>query len=355
MRWERPYRDATYARRIATQFDGRFVKLVASEATRARVPELRTFIQERSAGAGTRSACYWFDDDFHDAGRDYCRDCAEKLVDEKHGADPQRFEELYGESESDEERYSAAIDGGFDTEHDSPPYCEGCGIALSGNLTEYGVDEELETIAGRDGVGCHDAEDWARLGDAVDDLENDDPRWCWIARLVDAARAQERERVSLEARHTTEPGMTMTRKGLLDLLVVRRTQRAPEPSYRLWDELRQLRSLPAEERMRPSRELKTQERRLQREAVGFLAHFGYMPSGICFETPYGTYYWAFVVEVEQYRLWQPPAFREGAAYRLHPCPSGDPEWPHHRDANPYLYQTEEYRQWDAGYISAGAV
>jgi hypothetical protein len=48
----------------------------------------------------------------------------------------------------------------------------------------------------------------------------------------------------------------------------------------------------------------------------------------------------------------PPAFEEGRAYMLHPCPSGDPEWPHRRDANPYPEGSDEHDAWDAGYISA---
>ena len=39
------------------------------------------------------------------------------------------------------------IDGGWSTEHDSAPFCEGCGRLLEGSLTNYGISEEVEHFA----------------------------------------------------------------------------------------------------------------------------------------------------------------------------------------------------------------
>jgi hypothetical protein len=103
-------------------------------------------------------------------------------------------------------------------------------------------------------------------------------------------------------------------------------------------------------------EAKALERRLVAEAKSFASCLGfgaYWHGGLLIiKAPYGEYYWPFVVEIEQYRLWNPPAFQEGVAYVRATCPSGDPEWPHHRDANPYPADDVRHHQWDAGFMSA---
>lgn len=359
-RWEAPrYSGRTYATDLAAKFNGYFVKLVAPAAIKPVVRELRAFIASHAVGAKPPLPCHWFGADFDDAGFDdagetFCQDCAEKFVDERYAEDPKRFEELYGECESDEERYAAAIDGWFDSQHDSPPNCDTCGAKLSGSLTEYGADQEIEALTDYAAPGFDDAEGWAALEDAVVNLSDDDPRWHKIAKVVSAARAAEREKKARQTSLAASPGMTEARTGLLGLLAARAVQKAPEPSYRLWDEFQRYLALPFERRFRPSKKIAKWERRLWNEAKVFLGLLGYEPRGDCFKAPYGTYHWPFVVEIEQYKLWQPPAFLEGRAYMLHPCPSGDPKWPHHRDANPYPQETEAHRQWDAGYISATA-
>lgn len=198
-RWEAPrYNRGTWATERARTHNGYFVKLVAPADVQARIDVLRSFIAEQAGGAEEPARCYWFGGDFHDASMDYCRECAEKLVDEKYTADPKRFEELYGECEDAEERYRAAIDGGFDIDHDSPPYCETCSAKLSGSLTDYGADQELEALIEQRVLTLGDVECWAALDQALMNVEDDDPRWRKIAKVVDAARKNNTAPMSAE-------------------------------------------------------------------------------------------------------------------------------------------------------------
>ena len=352
VRWPDPrYSGHTWATARAKIHNGYFVKLVAPPVvTRELVDELRSFIAAHAAGAAEKLACYWFDGDFHDASDEFCRDCAEKLVDKKYAAARSAFEELYGECESDEERYSAAIDGGFDTDHDSRPYCETCRAKLSGHLTDYGADEEIEALTTDCAPDFDDAEGWEALDDAIINLSDDDPRWRRIAKVVDAAREAERENEARLAALAAAPGMAEARGGLLSLLAARQEQKAPEPSYRLWPEFLRWRALPIKKRLHPAKQRAAWEHSLWKEAKSFLALFGYQPSGECFKAPYGTYHWPFVVAIEQYRLWQTPAFVEGVKHKQAPWPPANPKRPAYRDANPYPEGTEEHTAWDAGYM-----
>jgi len=209
VRWEDPrHSGRTWATERAMVHNGYFVRLTGSKAlTGDTIAKLHGYIAEHAAGASEELPCHWFGDDFHDAGKDFCRDCAEKLVDEKYAADPKRFENLYGECEDAEERYSAAIDGGFDTDHDSPPYCETCGAKLSGYLTEYGADQEIEALTDDCAPTFDDVDGWAKLGRAIINLSDDDPRWRRIVKVVEAGRVAE------------------ARVGLLSLLSAREAQR----------------------------------------------------------------------------------------------------------------------------------
>jgi hypothetical protein len=157
------------------------------------VPELGAYVARHADGAESELACWWFGGDFQDAGADFCRACAENLVDQKHAEDPVRFAKLYGDCEDAEERYRAAIDGGFDVEHDSPPFCDACGAKLSGFLTEYGADQEIEALTSDCAPTFDDVEGWAALDRAIVNLSDDDPRWRAIARVVVAARVAELE------------------------------------------------------------------------------------------------------------------------------------------------------------------
>ncbi len=261
--------------------------------------------------------------------------------------------ELYGECEDADDRYQAAFDGGFDTEHDGPPRCEGCGAKLSGHLTEHGSDTEIDALTGDCAPSFDDVEGWDALDLAIVNLRDDDPRWRAIAKIVEAARVAERENAERAAALAASPGMAAARADFLSLLAARKEQKAPEPSFALWTEMLAWRRRPREERDEDP-EAKSLVKRMISEAKTFAACLGmdwcWSSSLFMIKAPYGTYHWPFVVEIEQYRLWSPPAFKEGRAYALHPCPSGDPKWPHDRDANPYADGTDERSQWDCGYI-----
>ncbi len=313
------------------------------------------FISAHAAGAPEPLACHWFGADFHDASLDYCRDCAEKIVDAEFAKDPERFEELYGEWETAEERYDAAIDGGWSTEHDSPPYCEDCGARLEGTLSDSGADDEIDVLTGDCAPTFGDACGWHDLYVATMNIHDDDPRWRAIARVVDAARAAEEAHEARLTAIAASPGIPEARTSLLGLLAARVEQKAHEPSFRLWDDLLAWRRLSYEEqKVNGAKELPLiEEAKHFASALGFTFYWG----GALFmiKAPYGEYYWPFVVLREQHRLWNKPAYQAGVAYAELPCPSGDPEVPHDRDANPYQEGSDEAQQWDCGLMNGLAL
>jgi hypothetical protein len=341
----------TYATDVAAKHNGYFVKLVAPASTKAIVRELRTFIAEHAAGGEQELACYWFDGEFHDTGENFCRDCAEKLVDEKYAAAPKRFEELFGKHDDAKGRYRVAIDGGWHIEHDSPPRCATCDAKLSGNLTEYGADEEIEALTGDCAPKINDVESWAELDHAIVNLSDDDPRWRKIAKVVEATRAAEREKAEREAAIAAAPGMTEARSTFLTMLVSRQEQKRPDPSFRLWRTLLRWHALPYARRAEPTRLIAAVEKRLICEAKAFARALGYRAfwSGGMFmiEGPDGSYYWPFVVEREQFGLWNGPDYAAGmAAGRACLASDGAPG----RDANPFTGDGVRAREWDAGFM-----
>ena len=264
---------------------------------------------------------------------------------------------MFEDCDDEEDRYDVAIDGGFDIDQDHIPACEACGATLSGSLTNYGANEEIAHLTRGGGPLFNDHDEWAALDRAIVNLRDDDPRWRRIARAVDAAMAAEARAERAAAELAASPGMTRS--------AVRPAR--PTPGPRCPEGARSF--LPAVDgdcawrarrasRRDATAEEKALERRLLAEAKNFAACLGFRAYWSCgmfmIKAPFGEYYWPFVVEVEQYRLWNPPAFQEGVAYMLAPCPSGDPEWPHDRDANPYPSDDERHRQWDCGYIAATA-
>ncbi len=348
-----------YVENLATEYNGYFVTLVAPKSIIARVGELKSFIAKHAAGATERPNCYWLDGDWSgDEGPDYCWDCARKEVDKAYAKDPEQFVKLYGDydgkRDNPEDYYNDAIRGGYSMDHDSTPHCEGDsrGIQLDGTLTDYGADEEISVLTTDCAPSFDDADGWYALDMAVMNLQNDDPRWKEIARVVDAAMEAERQYVANQDALTASEGMTEVRGVFLDLLAVRKEQKAPDPSYRLWNEFRAWVAIPYEKRSgTKDKELQALERRLFQAAKKFAHDLGYTMSGDCIKAPYGTYYWRFVVEVEQYQLWEPIAFLEGREHWLRPRNEGD-KGDRNRDDNPYQTESEEHRQWDCGFISS---
>lgn len=356
VRWPDPrYSGETWATDRARIHSGYFVKLVAPKAIVERVDALKSYIYDHAARASQARPCWWFDSVFADDGSNYCRDCAEKLVDKKFAADPAQYEELFDECSDAEDRYDVAITGGYDIEHDSIPWCEMCGVKLSGFLTDHGVSEEITLATRRGYLAFNKPERWDMLERAIVNVRDDDPRWRRIARTVDAAMVEEAKAARAAAELSASPGMAEARGALVDLLQVRAAQKAHEPSYRLWTEMLAWRVLDRQ-KSATSPEAKALERRLIAEAKSFASCLGFGAYWSCglliLKAPYGEYYWPFVVEIEQFRLWNPPAFQEGVAYMRSPCPSGDPMCPHDRDANPYPPDDVRHRQWDCGFTSA---
>lgn len=351
-RWADPrYNGHTWSTARARLHNGYFVKLVAPKEVVKLVPELQSYITEHAIGASVAKETHWFDGDFHSSGENFCLDCAEKLVDQKYAADPKRFEDLFDECETADDRYRVAIDGGFDIEHDGIPWCATCGAKLSGSLSDYGANEEIAALTGKGALIFRDAEGWDALERATINLCDDDPRWRHIAKVVERARLAERENADREAALAASPGMAEIRGEFLSILAVRKEQKAPEPSFSMWTEMLVWRRRSRETRVEDPEE-KALEKRMIAEAKIFASCLGMRWHWSCslfmIKAPYGTYYWPFIVQIEQYRLWNTPAFQEGCAHALRP-PSDDQRY---RDANPYPSDDERHTQWDAGYIAS---
>ncbi len=73
-----------------------------------------------------------------DGGMDYCRECALAII-EKEKVRRRRLPKV---EKKDSEVPS--LDGGWRTEHDSPPICDECNAPLDGSLTNYGAETELD-------------------------------------------------------------------------------------------------------------------------------------------------------------------------------------------------------------------
>lgn len=191
-RLDSPRRYATYVTRLDSEHNGYIVKLIASKAIIARVAELKHYIEARANGATKPTPCYWFDDAPFDTFPLYCWECATKVVDEVYAKTPDEFDRVFRPCLDAEDRHNAAICGGYSRDHDSPPMCDVCDAKLEGTLTEYGADQEIAWLIGKGALDPSDSDDWAALNVAISDLENDDPRWRTIAKVVDAAKAQEK-------------------------------------------------------------------------------------------------------------------------------------------------------------------
>ncbi len=134
---------------------------------------IREYIAERAEGASEAIPCHWihganeYSDIGCDEGTDFCRPCAAIKIAEIVGAHPER---------------EVSLDGGWGSEHDTPPYCDTCGAKLQGSLTNYGVDQELEHFESYHPKHC---ESWAALQEAVDQLAKDeDNRWAVVEKII---------------------------------------------------------------------------------------------------------------------------------------------------------------------------
>lgn len=227
-RWEDPrYSGRTWAA-WAARHDGYFVRLTAPKAIIERVPGLRSYIAAHARGADEELACYWIyganEEEASEAARaldctgwygdldgeatDFCGDCVDEVIDALRALI--RAKRSPAET-SEEDDCGIGRDGGWNTEHDSPPTCAKCGAKLSGNQTDYCADEELSALTDYAAPNFDNANGWSDLCNAITNLSGDDPWWRKIAKVVDAASEAE------------------TRCAFLALLAARREQKAPEP------------------------------------------------------------------------------------------------------------------------------
>jgi hypothetical protein len=290
-----------------------------------------SYIIGRTTGATEALPCHWInceeDDWTHDAGTNFCRECAESVIEE------------YREDRPDLDEDGVRLDGGWATEHDSTPFCEICGDKLDGFLTDYGVERELEHFEDQH---PRSPDGWQELYEAVNSLDEDHACWQWVGKLVRRAQIEDCRRELRAAKLAARPGMAEARGGLLALLSARVAAQAHKPSFRLWAEMHEYMALKVGERdLTP--QLRARERRLRREAEMFLGNLGYRWGALdCFNTPYGCYFWPFVVMCEQYRLWGTAAFHEGVAARKR----------RRKNEAPYPDGSAEREAWESGYRCA---
>ena len=193
---------------------------MARSYTPEEISKAKEFIVEHSRGAAEPLACFWISDG-GGAGENYCLECCEKQVASISAQYP-----------------DAEVDGGWRTEHDSPPCCETCGARLDGSLTDYGAREELSALTGECEPRFDDADEWDQLANALIDMPHTDLSvWEPVCRTVRRALRQERHAIRKAYLHSMRPGMSEARSDLLSVFGSRMVQKAPEPSFALWDEL----------------------------------------------------------------------------------------------------------------------
>ena len=316
---------------------------------------VESYIHEHARGAVEPLDSYWFAGDApgwkYDAGVDFCYPCAEAILELFYGEHPE-LDERDEDGEIDLQARTVFIDGVGRTEHDSTPFCEECGALLDGSLTEYGVEQELEHFADPESYpGPRWPDTWALIENTIIDLPDDDPRWHDLEKLVEHAKAEEQATAARDAESASVPGMREARVKLLSCLGDRTAAIRSTPSFQLWSELGEFVSMDREGR--DTIRGRALERRLTREAEGFLGNFKHVTfgGGQFAEAPYGQFWWPYVVEAEQLRLWQHPVFLLGHAAetarrtRRRLLQRLDP---------PYPAGTFEHRAWTAGEMVAGS-
>ena len=209
----------------------------------------------------------------------------------------------------------------------------------------------IETLTGDCAPAFNEAHGWRELEDALVNVANDDPRWRKVAAVVDAAKIEEQIAADTAAAFSAVLGMSEARASLVSLLAARAVQKAPEPSYLLWNEFQAWMLV----RFDKTPEVKATEKRLFKEAISFLGFCGikaYMTNGGMgmAEAPHGTYYWPYIVETEQRKLWNDADLAAGRVVGLARLMSGGAP---SRDANPFTLNgpdASRSRAWDDGFL-----
>ncbi len=162
-----------------------------SDLTHVAVDQVRARLEELATGAAERKSAHWI----HSAGElprgsgididgeatNFCLRCARK-----------KLAEIRKKHRYLARKVSMCVDGGWSTDHDSPPYCHTCGATLEGSLTDHGVESEIEHFASlpeEHPISTWGPNEWADLARAADGLVPEPSRaWETIGALVTAAR-----------------------------------------------------------------------------------------------------------------------------------------------------------------------
>lgn len=119
--------------------------------------------------------CHWISDS-DNYPEDYCFDCATAI------AERGVVDTVHGDM--------VTVDGGWRSEHDSPPYCEGCGARLGYSPTDYCTGAEIDNYLEYwdDDIRPEEALDLLNIFEAVGDPIH--YGWCGDARDKAAAHKQ---------------------------------------------------------------------------------------------------------------------------------------------------------------------
>lgn len=145
---------------------------------RERVKKLEARLWEVSSPP-EKKACYWISGD--DDGTNFCRNCCIREI---------RFRR------ATEKKRDLILDGGFEIDHDSDPYCERCGVGLRGFFTDYCVTSMIDGYSSwqSEAISPEDAHELAGLLESANQLSKGDwkglrkplSKLCkWLEKILD--------------------------------------------------------------------------------------------------------------------------------------------------------------------------
>lgn len=141
--------------------------MTIAQGTSTTIPDLRTWLMNIAKPLTEKSEfSHWVGARNTDSeqGSNWCQACCQKEVDKLNARDPEG---------------DYFVDGGWDQQSDSPPTCEGCGMALDDTLTEYGIEYELDHYASHriQLNGKHQASDAFNFLKIIDSAGDEPKHW----------------------------------------------------------------------------------------------------------------------------------------------------------------------------------